>query len=97
MFLGFYQGRRVLVTGHTGFKGGWLSLWLSQLGAKVWGLSLPAPTQPNFYDIIKAAAFAGETQCDIQQLAPLVSAVGEAQPEIVFHLAAQPLVRRSYA
>jgi CDP-glucose 4,6-dehydratase len=97
MFLGFYQARRVLVTGHTGFKGGWLSLWLNQLGAKVAGLSLPPPTHPNFYDVIKAHAFAAEIQCDIQRFEPLASAVRQIRPEIVFHLAAQPLVRRSYS
>jgi CDP-glucose 4,6-dehydratase len=96
MFLGFYLGRSVLVTGHTGFKGGWLSLWLSQLGARVWGLSLPPPTQPNFYDIIKAKAFSGETECDIQHLEQLASTVRQCRPEVIFHLAAQPLVRRSY-
>jgi CDP-glucose 4,6-dehydratase len=97
MFQGFYQGRRVLVTGHTGFKGAWLSLWLYRLGAKVWGVSLPPPTHPNFYEVIKSHAFAGETECDIRHLEPLVEAVSRVRPEVVFHLAAQPIVRRSYA
>ena len=97
MFSGFYQGRRVLVTGHTGFKGGWLSLWLKRLGASVWGVSLPPPTHPNLHEIIQAAAFAGEIQCDIRNLDGLAAAVNKIQPEVIFHLAAQPIVRRSYA
>jgi len=97
MFLGFYQGKRVLVTGHTGFKGGWLALWLKHLGAVVWGVSLPPPTHPNFHETIQSETFTGEIECDIKCLEPLVSAVRQIRPEIVFHLAAQPLVRRSYA
>ena len=96
MFNNFYKGKRVLVTGHTGFKGGWLSLWLKKLGATVWGVSLPPPTKPNFHEIIKAHAFAGEIECDIRNLDSLVAAVKKVQPEVVFHLAAQPIVRRSY-
>lgn len=97
MFLDFYKGKRVLVTGHTGFKGGWLSLWLRELGAEVWGFSLPAPTQPNFHEVIRAQVFAAEIEGDLRDLAAVQAAVHRAQPEIVFHLAAQPLVRRSYA
>ena len=97
MFAGFYQGKRVLVTGHTGFKGGWLSLWLKQLGADVLGISLPAPTDPNLHSIISPHAFAAETECDIRHGELLQAAVIEARPDIIFHLAAQPIVRRSYA
>jgi CDP-glucose 4,6-dehydratase len=97
MFNGYYQGKRVLVTGHTGFKGGWLSLWLSQLGARVTGISLPPPTQPSLHEVIAPKAFAGQIECDIRELEPLAKAIATAQPEILFHLAAQPLVRRSYA
>jgi CDP-glucose 4,6-dehydratase len=97
MFNGFYQGKRVLVTGHSGFKGGWLSLWLKQLGAAVSGISLPAPTNPSLHEIIKPHAFSGEIECDIRHLAPLSAAVNKLQPEVIFHLAAQPIVRRSYA
>jgi CDP-glucose 4,6-dehydratase len=97
MFRGFYEGRRVLVTGHTGFKGGWISLWLKKLGAQVCGVSLPPPTHPNLHEIIKPYAFAAETECDIRNLEALAAAVKKARPEVIFHLAAQPIVRRSYA
>ncbi|HZV36637.1 MAG TPA: CDP-glucose 4,6-dehydratase [Verrucomicrobiae bacterium] len=97
MFNGFYQGRRVLVTGHTGFKGGWLSLWLKEMGATVHGVSLPAPTNPNFHEIIAAHVFKSEIECDIRDLATLSKAIQKTKPEVVFHLAAQPLVRLSYA
>jgi CDP-glucose 4,6-dehydratase len=97
MFNEFYRGKRVLVTGHTGFKGGWLSLWLNRLGAKVWGLSLPAPSNPNFHDIISGHAFKGEIECDIRNLEALSKAVKKVMPDLIFHLAAQPLVRLSYA
>ena len=80
MFNGFYQGKRVLVTGHTGFKGGWLSLWLKNLGAKVYGVSLPPPTNPNFHEVIKAQAFSGEFECDIRRLDALEAAVKKVQP-----------------
>lgn len=96
MFIGFYQNQRVLVTGHTGFKGGWLSLWLKSLGARVYGLSQPPPTHPNFHEIIQSHVFAGETLCDIRDLNAVAAAVKQVQPDIIFHLAAQPLVRRSY-
>jgi len=96
MFAGFYDQRRVLVTGHTGFKGAWLSLWLKKLGAEVHGLSLPAPTNPNLHEVIQPTAFASETLCDIRQLEALTAAVEKIQPQVIFHLAAQPIVRRSY-
>src|SRR4051794_23702467 len=96
MFNGYYQGKRVLVTGHTGFKGAWLSLWLKKLEAKVWGVSLPPPTNPNLYEIIKGGTFAGEIECDIRNLEELTTAITRVQPEVLFHLAAQPIVRRSY-
>ncbi|HWF18218.1 MAG TPA: CDP-glucose 4,6-dehydratase [Verrucomicrobiae bacterium] len=97
MFNGFYQGRRVLVTGHTGFKGAWLSLWLKELGATVWGVSLPAPTNPNFHEVIAEHTFKGEIECDIRDSESLSKAVKKIKPDVVFHLAAQPLVRLSYA
>src|SRR5947207_11028619 len=96
MFKGFYQGKRVLVTGHTGFKGGWLSLWLNELGAKVSGLSLPPPTHPNLHEIIKSGTFTTESKCDIRNLPALAASIKRTQPQIIFHLAAQPIVRLSY-
>jgi len=97
MFAGAYQNRRVLVTGHTGFKGAWLSLWLKKLGAHVSGLALPAPTSPNLHSVIQAGTFQQEIMLDIRDARALAAAVAEVQPEFIFHLAAQPLVRQSYA
>jgi CDP-glucose 4,6-dehydratase len=97
MFNGFYQGRRVLVTGHTGFKGAWLSFWLKKMGATVYGISLPPPTEPNFHELIARQTFKGETVCDIRDAGALAKAVKKIKPDVVFHLAAQPLVRLSYA
>ncbi len=96
MFADYYSGKRVLVTGHTGFKGGWASFWLHKLGAEVHGLSLLPPTHPNLHEVIRAGTFASEVNCDIREPAPLAKAVERIRPEIVFHLAAQPIVRRSY-
>lgn len=100
-FGGFYQGKRVLVTGHTGFKGAWLSLWLRELGAVVSGLSLDPPTDPNLYEIVRPRAFPGDggghdERGDIRGMAVVEAALGRAEPEVIFHLAAQPLVRLSY-
>ncbi len=91
-----WNGRRVLVTGHTGFKGGWLSLWLSQMGAKVTGLSLPAPTEPSFFEQTRLAELVDHVEGDIRDMATVEAAIRQARPEVVFHLAAQPLVRYSY-
>ncbi len=93
----FWQGRRVFLTGHTGFKGGWLALWLSRLGAEVVGYSLAPPSTPALFDLLdlQARLFAHQL-ADIRDLERLKQAVRHAQPEVVFHLAAQPLVRASY-
>ena len=91
-----WKGRRVLVTGHTGFKGGWLSLWLHQLGADVTGYSLPAPTDPSFFEQTRLAELVHHVEGDVRDMAAVEAAVQSAKPEVVFHLAAQPLVRYSY-
>lgn len=92
----FWQGKRVFLTGHTGFKGGWLSLWLQQLGARVTGYALPAPTQPSLFETARVAEGMTSIIGDIRDGAMLANALREAAPDIVIHMAAQPLVRRSY-
>ena len=92
-----YRGRRVLVTGHTGFKGGWLSAWLNQLGAKITGLALAPSTQPSLFDALNLAAHLDSRIVDIRDSLSLKRIVGEVAPDIVFHLAAQPIGRESYA
>jgi CDP-glucose 4,6-dehydratase len=95
---GFWRGRRVLVTGHTGFKGAWLSLWLQHLGAAVAGLSIDVPTDPSLYVLAGVgAAMASEAEVDIRDFATLRQAVLAADPEIVIHMAAQALVRPSFS
>jgi len=89
-----YRGRKVLVTGHTGFKGSWLVLWLESMGAEVAGYSLPAPTEPSHWSLLGLSIT--ETLGDLCDAPLLEKAVADFQPEIVFHLAAQPLVRESY-
>jgi CDP-glucose 4,6-dehydratase len=94
MFGGVYKKRKVLLTGHTGFKGSWLALWLKNIGADVTGYSLDPPSTPNHYDLLNLdiASFIG----DIRDPKNLQEIFFSVQPEIVFHLAAQPLVRSSY-
>lgn len=91
-----WRGRRVLVTGHTGFKGGWLALWLARMGAEVHGISLPADTTPALYDMARVAGEVSSRMLDITDAAALAQAVADIAPEVVFHLAAQPLVRLSH-
>ncbi|WP_229668544.1 CDP-glucose 4,6-dehydratase [Arenimonas soli] len=95
LFEGAYAGRRVLVTGHTGFKGSWLALWLHALGAKVAGFALPADTAPSHW-LGLDLGLADETLADLVDRDAITAALARFQPELVLHLAAQPLVRRSY-
>ncbi len=94
MFADVFRNRRVLLTGHTGFKGSWLALWLQELGAQVTGLALNPETSPNHWDLLKLGT--PDHRVDIRDTAKLSKVVRDAKPEIVFHLAAQALVRRSY-
>lgn len=92
----FWRGRRVLLTGHTGFKGGWLALWLHRLGAQVTAVALPPETTPNLFALARIDSITDSKFCDIRDSAKLSKLVRESAPEIVVHLAAQPLVRASY-
>jgi CDP-glucose 4,6-dehydratase len=92
----FWRGKKVFITGHTGFKGAWLSLWLSALGAEVTGYALKPPTQPSLFDLCRVHELMVSNLGDIRDANALQKAMDEAQPEIIFHMAAQPLVRESY-
>jgi CDP-glucose 4,6-dehydratase len=93
----FWRNRSVFLTGHTGFKGGWIALWLSQLGAKVYGYSLAPPTTPNLFTEIQLQdRLYKSVTADIRDLPSLTTAMRKANPSVVIHMAAQPLVRESY-
>ena len=94
--MNFYKGKKVFVTGHTGFKGAWLCKILSNTGAEVTGYSLTPPTQPSLYEIAEISKDVHSVIGDIRDLKSLQTAFEEAHPEIVLHLAAQPIVRDSY-
>ncbi len=96
MHSNFWKGKRVFLTGHTGFKGSWLCLWLHSMGAKISGYSLAPPTTPSHYALAQIDELVDSTIADVRDLNSLTSAMERANPEIVFHLAAQPLVRESY-
>ena len=92
-----YRARRVFVTGHTGFKGAWLAEWLGTLGAEVTGYALDPPTQPNLFDALDLGGRLRHVVADVRDRGRLVAEVQAARPSVIFHLAAQPLVRRAYA
>ena len=92
----FWNGKRVLLTGHTGFKGSWLSLWLQSMGAQVVGYALAPPTNPSLFEVAKVSQGMTSIIGDIRDLAKLQAVFAEYKPEIVIHMAAQPLVRYSY-
>lgn len=92
----FWRSKRVLVTGHTGFKGSWLAQWLARLGAKVSGIALPPQSEPNLFALADVAKRMDSYYCDIREASSLRALVHMVRPDIVFHLAAQPLVRASY-
>ncbi|GAA6143331.1 CDP-glucose 4,6-dehydratase [Hydrogenophaga sp. 5NK40-0174] len=90
-------GRKILVTGHTGFTGGWVCTWLKRIGADVSGYALPPETRPSLFDSLGLAKSIPTTFADISDLNRLQEAVRQAEPDLILHLAAQPLVRRSYS
>jgi CDP-glucose 4,6-dehydratase len=92
----FWRGMRVLLTGHTGFKGSWLSIWLTELGAEVWGYALDPPTDPSLFDKARLTFRIHSMIGDIRDRESLKSAIETAKPEVIIHMAAQPLVRLSY-
>jgi len=92
-----WQGKRVFITGHTGFKGGWLSIWLARHGAHVRGYALDPLTEPNFFGVASVSSVVEDVRGDIRDFGRLESSMVEFRPDVVFHLAAQPLVRASYA
>ena len=93
----FWKGKTVLVTGHTGFKGSWLSLWLSQMGAHVYGYALDPKSQPNLYQVAAIGENVNSCISDIRDKDSLNAFMAICKPDIIFHLAAQPLVRASYS
>src|SRR6185369_15043949 len=93
----FWAGKRVFLTGHTGFKGSWMSLWLQSLGAEVHGFALEPPTEPNLFSVAGVGQGMVSTIADVRDYGALATSLRHACPEIVMHMAAQSLVRPSYA
>ena len=94
--LSFYSGKTVLITGHTGFKGAWLTAWLQRLGAKVAGIALPAESNPSHFKAAGHANGMTDIRMDIRDCLAVADTISSIQPDVVFHLAAQALVRRSH-
>jgi CDP-glucose 4,6-dehydratase len=92
----FWRGKRVLLTGHSGFKGSWLTLWLQRMGAEVAGISLPPNTEPSLFMLARITEICQSHFCDIRDAGDVAALVKSFDPQVVFHLAAQPLVRASY-
>jgi CDP-glucose 4,6-dehydratase len=92
----FWQGRNVFLTGHTGFKGSWLSLWLDALGAEVTGYALDPPTQPNLFELARVSDCVRSIYADIRDFPRLKTAIADNRPEVIIHLAAQSVVQRGY-
>ncbi|MVN91195.1 CDP-glucose 4,6-dehydratase [Mucilaginibacter aquatilis] len=96
MFNNIYQGKKVLVTGHTGFKGGWLSLWLKLMGADVYGISDEIYAAPSLFEVSQIESQITSYLADIRNLEEIKSIIGDIKPDFIFHLAAQPIVKRAY-
>jgi CDP-glucose 4,6-dehydratase len=96
-FLDRYKNKTVFLTGHTGFKGSWLALWLKELGANVVGYSLPAPTEPSLFELAKVGELVDHRIGDVRDFDLVRRTVQDLQPDYIFHLAAQPIVRKSYS
>src|SRR5687767_11851579 len=92
----FYGGKKVLITGHTGFKGSWLTLWLADLGATIYGYALQPPTDPSLFELLNLSKLIDHQMADIRDSETLKKTLARIKPDIVFHLAAQSLVRESY-
>ena len=92
----FWKGKKVLITGHTGFKGAWLATWLNRMGARVYGISLAPETKPNLYETANIARITDSAFCDIRNTGEIAAHLARIEPDIVFHLAAQALVLRGY-
>jgi len=92
----FWKSKRVLITGHTGFKGSWLSLLLSHFGAEVFGIALDPPTEPSLYECARGVSIDNDYRCDLRKIGSVKGIVRNINPDIVFHLAAQPIVISSY-
>lgn len=96
MFASIYKDKSVLVTGHTGFKGAWLSFWLNKLGARVTGISKDVPTEPSLFNSLKLSHFINDLRGDIVNSGFVAESISSVEPDFVFHLAAQPIVKKSY-